>query len=635
MPQFLFRLPIRIYALAGLAVGLAAVLTFVLLSRAVDNAYEMREKELGSLTDTMISILANLDEQVQAGTLSVEEAQELGKEQIELLRFGSAGYFFAFDENNVMRAHAVAKQLIGKDQSGYEDVNGLRIFEEFTKVIEASGAGPLIYHFNKPDSEIQEAKMGYVKLFAPWGWIIGTGAYVSDIEAELSIMRMTAMIALAISLAILVVGATVITRSVTKPVNALKNRMHSMADGDTDADIPATKNKSELGDMAQSVEVFRQSLIRQKQLEAKQKERESEQAEVVSILSRNLSALSQGDLTSKIGGDFPEDYGQLRQDFNQTIETLSGTMSRMVEATSSIRNGATEISQASDDLSHRTESQAATLEETAAALDELTASVKSAAEGARSVEATMEAAKQEAEVSGEVVQSAVSAMTEIEQSSNHIGQIISVIDDIAFQTNLLALNAGVEAARAGEAGKGFAVVASEVRALAQRSSDAAMEIKTLIGDSSKQVARGVDLVGKAGEALDSIVGQVSHISKLVSGIAEGAVEQSTGLNEINTGVTQLDQVTQQNAAMVEQATAAGHMLNADSSKLAELVAVFKVDGSAPTTPMPRAAAPAVSAGPAAAPSAHGDDNWDLEEATPAPAAVSADGNAAKDMWQDF
>ena len=205
----------------------------------------------------------------------------------------------------------------------------------------------------------------------------------------------------------------------------------------------------------------------------------------------------------------------------------------------------------------------------------------------------MEDAKQEARNSGEVVQSAVSAMTEIEESSNKISQIISVIDDIAFQTNLLALNAGVEAARAGEAGRGFAVVASEVRALAQRSSDAAMEIKTLISDSSGQVARGVDLVGKAGDALQSIVSQVTHISQLVSGIAEGAAEQSTGLNEINTGVTQLDQVTQQNAAMVEEATAAGHMLKTDAGKLAELVAHFKI-----------AMAAAQLAAPAKAPAKH-------------------------------
>jgi methyl-accepting chemotaxis protein len=635
MPQLLFRLPTRIYALAALAVGLAAVLTFVLLSRSVENAYDMREKELGSVTDAMISILVDLDAQVQAGELTLEEAQKQGKAEIELLRFGATGYFFAYDDKNVMRAHAVAKQLIGEDQSSYEDVNGLLIFQEFAKVVEADGAGSVIYHFNKPDSEIQEAKMGYVKLFAPWGWVIGTGAYVSDIEEELNAMRWTAMTALAISLAILAIGANVITRSVTKPVNALKDRMHSMAEGDTETDIPGIGNKSEIGDMARRLEVFRQSLIRQKELEQERTDRAAEQSDVVSTLSRSLAALSQGDLTVKIGQAFPADYAQLRTDFNKTIETLSGTMAKMVEATNSIRNGAAEISQASDDLSHRTESQAATLEETAAAMDELTASVKSAAEGARSVEATMEAAKKEAEISGEVVQSAVSAMTEIEQSSNHIGQIISVIDDIAFQTNLLALNAGVEAARAGEAGKGFAVVASEVRALAQRSSDAAMEIKTLIGDSSKQVARGVDLVGKAGEALESIVGQVSHISKLVSGIAEGAVEQSTGLNEINTGVTQLDQVTQQNAAMVEQATAAGHLLNTDSSKLAELIAVFKVDGSASVTAMPRLAAAAVPAAPVT-PSAHGDDDWDLE-AAPAPGIVNVrnDGNAARDMWQDF
>lgn len=636
MPQFLFRLPVRIYALAALAVGLAAVLTFVLLSRSVENAYDMREKELSSVSDVLISSLTALDQQVQDGTLTLEEAQEQGKLQVELLRFGTAGYFFAFDDNNIMRAHAVAKGLIGNDQTDFEDVNGVRVFEAFSEVIKAKGSGAVIYHFNKPDSEVQQAKMGYVKAFAPWGWIIGTGAYVEDIEAELQIMRWTAMGALAISLAILALGAAVITRSVTLPVSALRLRMHTMAEGDTDTAIPATDNKSEIGDMARTLEIFRDSLSQQNVLKEQQKEREREQAEVVEILGTRLALLSQGDLTIKIGNEFPADYGQLRSDFNRTVETLSGTVAKMVEATGSIRSGAAEISQASDDLSHRTESQAATLEETAAALDELTASVKSAAEGARSVEATMEAAKQEAEVSGEVVQSAVSAMTEIEQSSNHIGQIISVIDDIAFQTNLLALNAGVEAARAGEAGKGFAVVASEVRALAQRSSDAAMEIKTLIGDSSKQVARGVDLVGKAGEALDSIVGQVSHISKLVSGIAEGAVEQSTGLGEINTGVTQLDQVTQQNAAMVEEATAAGHLLKTDASKLAELIGLFKIDGQASLAPMPKASTPA-PATPAAPPSAHGDDDWDLDEVTPAPAqrSASSSGNAAKDMWQDF
>ena len=577
----------------------------------------------------MVSVLANLEEQVQAGSLTREQAQVLGKEHIELVRFGESGYFFAFDTNDVMVAHAVAKQMIGKDQSNYEDVNGLRLYAEFNRLIEADGAGAVIYHFNKPGSEVQEAKMGYVKHFAPWGWTVVTGAYVSDIDAELSVMRWTAIASLLVSLVVLAIGATIITRSVTKPVNALKGRMHSMAEGDTVSDIPATENRSEIGDMARTLEVFRKALSREKELESAQSAREKEQAAVVETLSTHLAALSRGDLTVKIGGEFPKDYHQLRSDFNKTIETLSGTVGKMIEASNSIRNGAAEISQASEDLSHRTESQAATLEQTAAAMDELTASVKSAAEGARSVEATMEDARKEAENSGEVVQSAVAAMTEIEASSNHIGQIISVIDDIAFQTNLLALNAGVEAARAGEAGKGFAVVASEVRALAQRSSDAAMEIKTLISDSSKQVGRGVDLVGKAGEALNSIVGQVGNISKLVSGIAEGANEQSTGLNEINTGVTQLDQVTQQNAAMVEEVSAAGQLLRTDSSQLAELVALFKVEGHAPLAQLPQAAS-------TTAPSAHGDADWGMDVATLAPSPVAASsGNAAKDLWQDF
>ncbi|KAE9629409.1 methyl-accepting chemotaxis protein, partial [Parasedimentitalea maritima] len=246
---------------------------------------------------------------------------------------------------------------------------------------------------------------------------------------------------------------------------------------------------------------------------------------------------------------------------------------------------------------------------------------------ARSVEGIVNEAKSEAEASGTVVQNAVSAMTEIEDSARHISQIISVIDDIAFQTNLLALNAGVEAARAGEAGRGFAVVASEVRALAQRSSDAAMEIKTLIGDSSKQVEQGVDLVGKAGTALNSIVERVSHISQLVSEMAVGTSEQSTGLGEINLGVTQLDQVTQQNAAMVEEATAASHLLNTDANKLAKLVSHFNIDGNQQ--------APAEdSVVEFNTPSAHGSD-WDMEpETQPLAAAANGDLGSSK-VWQDF
>lgn len=392
-------------------------------------------------------------------------------------------------------------------------------------------------------------------------------------------------------------------RTITRPLERISSNMESVSSGNFNTEVAEAKRSDEIGRIGKTLVSMQEDLRHARTAQEERAAQQKQQEKVVEKLSSGLLRLSQGDFSETISDPFGSEHEQLRADFNKTVETLNGTIAQVINSASSVRNGATEISQSSDDLSHRTESQAATLEETAAALDEMTASVKSAAEGARSVENIMEEAKQEAENSGVVVQSAVSAMTEIEQSSTHIAQIISVIDDIAFQTNLLALNAGVEAARAGEAGRGFAVVASEVRALAQRSSDAAMEIKTLISDSSRQVERGVDLVGKAGEALNSIVERVNHISKLVTDIAEGAVEQSTGLGEINTGVVQLDQVTQQNAAMVEEATAAGHMLNSDATKLAELVAHFKISGGGGLSAMPTAPAPA--------PTAHGDDDWDL------------------------
>ncbi len=635
MPAFMYRLPVRIYALALLALVMTAGLTVLILTQVTQNAYAMRKAELHNVTDAAISLLHDLEQGVADGRFTPEEARDIGRERLTALRFGDAGYVFVFDHDITVQAHPVVPDWVGTNQAGYKDVKGMNVFVELEKIAASKGAGDLTYYFKKPNSDVMEAKIGYVQAFKPWGWIIGTGAYVSDIEAEVATMRNQAIAVMAVSLLLLSIGAFFVTRGVTGPLGALKDRMQAMADGDTESEIPSTEARSELGEIARTLDVFRTALIRQRELEEEQKELDRVRSRVVDTLRGKLSVLSQGDLTAQITESFPEEYEQLRKDFNTTARTLSGTVEQVVAAAASIRNGAEEISQASDDLSHRTESQAATLEQTAAALDELTASVKSAAEGARSVEATMEEAKEEARTSGEVVQSAVAAMTEIEQSSAHISQIISVIDDIAFQTNLLALNAGFEAARAGEAGRGFAVVASEVRALAQRSSDAAMEIKTLIGNSSQQVERGVDLVGKAGEALQSIVSQVSHISQLVSGIAEGAAEQSTGLNEINTGVTQLDQVTQQNAAMVEEATAAGHMLKTDATKLSEMVAHFKIPGgnsAATAAPAaPRSAAPAAPV----VPTAHGDDDWDVELASAPAAAPVAQGNAARDMWQDF
>ena len=309
---------------------------------------------------------------------------------------------------------------------------------------------------------------------------------------------------------------------------------------------------------------------------------EAEQTGVVAALADGLKALANGDLTTSIQAAFEGRYLQLKTDFNAAVDSLRQAMNGISEATTGLRTGSDEIASASDDLSRRTEQQAASLEETAAALDEITATVKRSAEGAKQAATSAGQARSNAARSGDVMRDAVSAMSQIEQSSTQITQIIGVIDEIAFQTNLLALNAGVEAARAGDAGRGFAVVASEVRALAQRSAEAAREIKVLISASSSQVSQGVRLVGETGAALDHIVESVAEIDTLISEIAASSQEQAIGLSQVNTAVNQMDQVTQQNAAMVEQATAAAASLKTEASHLVELVGRFETGVRRPT-----------------------------------------------------
>lgn len=423
-------------------------------------------------------------------------------------------------------------------------------------------------------------------------------------------------------------------RSFLKPIDGLRASMQAIGGGDLDAAVPEANRGDEFGQIGQTLVAMQDELKQARAAEDLRQQMQSEQTAVVTHISKGLTHLSKGDLTYEICDPFGADHEQLRHDFNTAVQDLRNVMRQVIDSTSSIQAGASEISQASDDLSSRTEAQAATLEETAAALDELTASVKSAAEGARSVEDIVNQAKAEAESSDVVVRNAVGAMTKIEKSSTQISQIISVIDDISFQTNLLALNAGVEAARAGEAGRGFAVVASEVRALAQRSSQAALQIKTLITESTRHVGEGVELVDKAGTALRSIVDRVTHISTLMSNIAEGASEQSVGLGEINTGMTQLDQVTQQNAAMVEESTAASHLLRSDSGKLSNLVAHFQIGGSAAPQSAPTLGAVAAEDEDQdawASPSAYGEE---LDFEPVAPVAVN-EGATARNIWQDF
>ena len=406
-------------------------------------------------------------------------------------------------------------------------------------------------------------------------------------------------------------------------------------------DLVYTNHKGALGKLARQALIIRDRLADRAQeaktnaaaaaaaLEARRAQEEAaeaksrEQARVVSVLAAGLSQLADGNLTHRVDEQFPADYQQLKHDFNGAMERLHDAMGALTISVSGVRSSTEEISRSAEDLSRRTESQAANLEETAAALDQITHTVRRTADGAAGAKAVALTATNEAQQSEKVVRDAVNAMSEIERSAQQISQIIGVIDEIAFQTNLLALNAGVEAARAGEAGRGFAVVASEVRALAQRSASAAKEIKALISTSTGQVTCGVQLVDQTGQALARILTKVAEINVLVGDIAGSAEEQALGLHEVNSAINQMDHGTQQNAAMVQESTAACVALAQEAHKLSEMIGRFELGdevGSRIETPPRPVASPARAlrrramqafAGPAAAQSAsNGDDDWE-------------------------
>jgi methyl-accepting chemotaxis protein len=422
-------------------------------------------------------------------------------------------------------------------------------------------------------------------------------------------------------------GLYIGSKQLSGPILKVSGVMNAVAEGDLEADVPYLDRKDEIGEMAAAVEVFKRNGLQVRQMNAqeaamraKSDDLQAGMAEVVgaaaegdfsrrinkdygddnlnrfaqnintllvsvdngvSETGRVIASLADGDLTQSMRGEFHGVFGELQGNVNNTLAKLRVTMSDVRLGTHSINDSGLELRAAADDLSKRTEQQAAALEETSAALDEITAVVRNSTSRAQEASTMVSEAKETTEKSGKVVREAVSAMGRIEQASREISQIINVIDEIAFQTNLLALNAGVEAARAGEAGKGFAVVAQEVRELAQRSANAAKDIKALITKSGSEVSQGVTLVQKTGEALDEIESRVLSINEHIHSIATAAKEQSTGLQEVNTAINQMDQVTQRNAAMVEETSASTHKLTEEAGNLMRLVSQFRVGEGSP------------------------------------------------------
>lgn len=438
---------------------------------------------------------------------------------------------------------------------------------------------------------------GYEPIMSSNGQVVGalfSGFSVEELQAEL---RSDAASSGLTALALLLVGITIaylVLRHMMRPLERMIDVISAFANKRFDVDVPDITTEDEIGRVAQALDVLRGQLIDAERIsrdsaqsDQLREQQMAVQSRVVRELEQGLRRLADGDLTVPIDSPssdpFPSDYESLRTTYNIAVDRIGEVLANVLGIGREVREASKEISQASRELSSRAEAQAATLEQSAAALNELTASIGSTAD--RAAEARLASSENHAgaESGAQIVQQAVGAMKGIERSSEQITRIISVIDDIAFQTNLLALNAGVEAARAGDAGRGFAVVASEVRVLARRASESAKEIKALILESSDQVKAGSGLVGRAGNSLADIVERARDATSLVSDIAVAAAEQASGINELNIGINQLDEVTQQNSAMAEETTAAATGLLKRAEDLVSALSGFRVSHLVTTT----------------------------------------------------
>jgi methyl-accepting chemotaxis protein len=602
------RISTRLSLLVGLALTIFAAAIVYTLYHSQDALVVERKAKLAAMDQSMLTLFQHYHELEKAGTLTREEAQTRAKDAVRALRYEDSGYFWINDMNAVIVMHPIKPALDGTDQSGMADPTGKHIFSEFVKAVKASPNGQdfVDYLWPKPGFEEPVLKYSHVAGFSPWGWIVGTGVYADDLAALFRRNAIETALILGIGGLVIVLAAYGIVRSVTGPVRRLKDSMQAIADEDVSGEVPETDRRDEIGEMAKVVSVLRQSVAERAELRVRESEQQSRledergeadrrqravsqtQADAMHTVGDALERLANGDLTVSIGAISPE-YAKLREDFNRAVDALAGVINAIAHSTEIVHGSAGGIAEAANNLSHRTEQQAASLEETAAALDEITATVRNASDRAAEASRMVAETKHSTGRSGTIVRDAVAAMSRIEEASSRISQIIGVIDEIAFQTNLLALNAGVEAARAGEAGRGFAVVAQEVRELAQRSANAAKEIKGLISNSAAEVGTGVSLVRSTGDALNEIEVLVNKVNDQVNSIATSAREQAVGLAEVNTAVNQMDQMTQQNAAMVEETNAAGQTLTQESEQLKILLGNFRLNPAGAVEPRRRAA----------------------------------------------
>ena len=413
---------------------------------------------------------------------------------------------------------------------------------------------------------------------------------------------------------------------IARPVSRMADAVKLLVAGDMDVTVPGTTRRDELGSLARALDNFKSLFAADQARTAAELERAKETQATITAIGSGLSELARGNLSHRVPENGHGALGELHVNFNEAVTQLARVLDEIVLGCDAIRRGTDEIASASGDLARRTEHQASSIAETSRTLQGFTSTVRVTADNASQTSSRLALTRKTAEGVETTSTKAIAAMRAIETSSREMAEIVGVIDGIAFQTNLLALNAGVEAARAGDAGKGFAVVANEVRALAQRSADAAKDIKALISTSTEQVSGGVALVASSGDALRDIVGEVGTIAGLVDEIAEAAQKQAEGIDEISQMVTSMDEFTQQNAAMVEESSASTHNLSEETMRLVDQLGRFRLGASAPTGSTAPARRPAASPIPMAAPA---------PIRTPAPIIQGANALQMAEDWSEF
>ena len=518
MKQFLsqFSLMFKLGMLTLISItGLVAVSSYMVWETK-SQGRQGRERLVNQTVQAASGVVAWAHVQETSGKMPREEAQAAAKAAIAKMRYGKDEYFFISDMQANVVMHAVKPELDGKSGASIRDPNGLAIFEAFADKVRKDKAGFVEYLWPKPGKDVPVEKISFVQGFEPWGWILGSGLYADDLREEF--IAQAGKLGIVVALVGLFIGwfAIVVCRTICAGIGDAVNVVNSVSKGDLTVNI------------------------------------RSQGQDEVAMLMQSMSAM-QGNLLRVVGS--------------------------VRHGTDAMANATNEIAAGNQDLSQRTEDQASALEQTSASLKELTDTVKHNFDSGRRANEMANTASEVALRGGKVVTQVVHTMEAINASSSKIADIIGVIDGIAFQTNILALNAAVEAARAGEQGRGFAVVASEVRQLAGRSGVAAKEIKQLIEDSVQNVSAGCKLVEQAGSTMDEIVVSVRRVADIMGEISAASQDQSSGIDQINQAMGQMDQVTQGNAALVEEAAAAAQSLAQQATMLVDVVSVFKLDAS--------------------------------------------------------